>query len=126
MSLLNIIQLTVTNMAFLRYSDQDILGIAPQGWNQPFSVLPNEPFNVTDAIKGSVASWQIGDFNYDIGSQFQDVLTSGQPLTSEFIKALQDIDISPDTSDFLYIPVCETLDLRFFPPAVSSGATGCK
>lgn len=98
----------------------------PQGWSEPFSVLPSEPFNITSAIKGSVASWQVGDFNYDAASQYQDAFSSGQPLTSDLVKALQALDIAPETAGFFNIPVCATYDLRFFPPAASSGGPGCE
>ena len=33
---------------------------SPQGYDQGFNVLPNEPLKVADAIVGSVASWQAG------------------------------------------------------------------
>lgn len=106
--------------------DQNLMPTAPKGWSQPFSVLPDEPFNITSAIKGSVASWQAGDFNYDAASQYQDAFSSGQPLTSDLVKSLQALDIAPETAGFFNIPVCATYDLRFFPPAASSGGPGCK
>lgn len=110
----------------LSSSDQNLMPTAPQGWSQPFSVLPNESFNITSAIKGSVASWQAGDFNYDAASQYQDAFSSGKPLTEDLVKSLQDLDIAPETAGFFNIPVCATYDLRFFPPAASSGGPGCK
>ncbi|KAF6222022.1 hypothetical protein HO133_001990 [Letharia lupina] len=106
--------------------DQNLMPTTPQGWSEPFSVLPSEPFNITSAIKGSVASWQVGDFNYDAASQYQDAFSSGQPLTSDLVKALQALDIAPETAGFFNIPVCATYDLRFFPPAASSGGPGCE
>ncbi len=120
------LRLLLLTYPFLSSSDQNLMPTTPQGWNSPFSVLPNEPFNITSAIKGSVASWQVGDFNYDAASQYQDAFNSGQPLTSDLVQSLQALDIAPETAGFFNIPVCATYDLRFFPPAASSGGPGCK
>ncbi|CAF9943558.1 MAG: hypothetical protein ALECFALPRED_000655 [Alectoria fallacina] len=105
-------------------ADQNLMPTTPQGWSQPFSVLPGESFNITSAIEGSVASWQVGDFNYDAASHYQDAFSSGQPLTLDSVKSLQELDIAPETAGFFNIPVCAAYDLRLFPPTASSGGSG--
>lgn len=92
----------------------------PQGYDQSFNVLPNEPFNVADAIKGSVASWQAGDFGYDASDPFGNALNSTGGLSDDQVTQLSNLDIAATTAGFFNIPVCQTWDLRFFPPASGS------
>ena len=93
---------------------------SPQGYDQDFNVLPNEPFNVTDAIVGSVASWQAGDFGYDASDPYEKAFNSTGGLSDDQITELIKLDIAATTAGFFNIPVCQTWDLRFFPPASGS------
>lgn len=93
---------------------------SPQGYDQGFSVLPNEPFNVSDAIIGSVASWQAGDFGYDASDPYENAFNSTAGLSDDQITELSKLDIAATTAGFFNIPVCQTWDLRFFPPASGS------
>ena len=93
---------------------------SPQGYDQGFNVLPNEPFNVADAIVGSVASWQAGDFGYDASDPYENFFKSTGGLSDDQITELVNLDIAATTAGFFNIPVCQTWDLRFFPPASGS------
>ena len=93
---------------------------APQGYDQSFDVLPNEPFKVADAIIGSVASWQAGDFGYDASDPYKNAFNSTGGLSDDQVTQLSKLDIAATTAGFFNLPVCQTLDLRFFPPASGS------
>ena len=93
---------------------------SPQGYDQAFNVLPDEPFNVSDAIVGSVASWQAGDFGYDASDPYANAFNSTGGLSDDQITELSKLDIAATTAGFFNIPVCQTWDLRFFPPASGS------
>ena len=98
----------------------------PQGWDASFAVLPNENFNIASAIKGSVASWKAGAFNYDASQPFQSAFTSdGAGLTIEVAKKIAALPINEETPGFFNVPVCGTYDLRTFPPASKSDSTVC-
>ena len=100
------------------------MSTSPQGWNTPFNTLPDEPFNVTGAIKGSVASWKAGDFAYDAASIYSSALTSGNPLSSDQVSSIANLKIAPETAGLFNIPVCGVYDLRFFPPAAPAVLVG--
>lgn len=97
----------------------------PQGYDQSFQVLPNEAFNVQDAISGSVNSWKEGDFDYDAANPYQDAFNSDTGLSPDQVEAISKIDVVETTAGFFNIPVCQTWDLRFFPPASGNSCTGC-
>lgn len=99
----------------------------PQGWDTPFSVLPNEYFNIAKAIRGSINSWKTGDFDYDASQPFEAAFTSdGANLSVEEAKAIAALPINEETAGFFNVPVCGTYDLRTFPPASGNDATACK
>ena len=98
----------------------DIEKSNPQGYDQDFNVLPNEPFNVSDAIVGSVASWQAGDFGYDASDPYEKAFNSTGGLSDDQIAELSKLEIAATTAGFFNIPVCQIWDLRFFPPASGS------
>lgn len=115
----------IYNAGTISAATKDLAPTTPQGYDKSFNVISNENFNVTNAIRGSVASWRAGDFGYDAASPFQDVLSSGQPLSEQLATALANLHIGPETAGFFNIPVCGVYDLRFFPPAVGVTQTDC-
>ena len=94
----------------------DLMNSAPMAWNANYQILSGETFDTSAAVRGSVASWAAGDFNYDIGSQWSDQLTSGN-LDEATATAIGTLDISEATAGFFNIPVCRVFDLASFPPA---------
>ena len=97
----------------------------PQGWNVPFSVLPNEYFSIAGAIRGSVASWKTGDFGYDASAPYQAAFTSAAGLSVDQAHALANMSFAEETAGFFNLPTCETYDLRYFPPASGGDDTVC-
>lgn len=97
----------------------------PQGFDDHFAVLPGENFDVAGAIRGSVASWLVGDFGYDASNPYNQSFASGDGLPVEQVAQLANLTIAPDTAGFFNIPVCETFDLRYFPPASNSRCISC-
>ena len=97
----------------------------PQGWDSTFSVLPNENFNITGAVRGSVASWKAGDFGYDASQPYQAAFSSSEGLTIEQATAIARMPINEETAGFFNLPVCGTYDLRAFPPASGYDITNC-
>ena len=93
-----------------------LMDTAPMAWNANYQILSGETFDTSAAIRGSVASWAAGDFNYDVGSQWSDQLTSGN-LDEATATAIGTLDISEATAGFFNIPVCRVFDLASFPPA---------
>ena len=85
----------------------------PQGWNANYQVWTGEAFSTSDAIRGSVASWLKGNFEYDISQQFSSLLNGGNIDAS----ALEGLQVSQSTAGYFNIPVCRVLDLRSFPPS---------
>ena len=103
-----------------------LLAGVPQGWDTPFAILPNEYFNIAGAIRGSVASWKAGDFNYDASQPYQSAFTSdGAGLTIDVAKKIAAMPINEETAGFFNVPVCGTYDLRTFPPASKTDVTVC-
>ena len=92
----------------------------PRGYGQNFPVLPNEPLNIADAIAGSVASWQAGDFGYDASNPYNAAFNSAGGLSDDQVNQLSNLTIGATTAGFFNIPVCQTWDLNFFPPASGS------
>jgi len=92
----------------------------PQGWNSDFPVLINETLDFAGAIRGSIASWRAGDFGYDAATPYMQEFESGNGLTLEHSKSLAGLMTSEHTAGFFNVPVAETFDLRFFPPASGS------
>lgn len=124
--------LTVCNaaggMARIVNSDayrNDFMAAHPQGFDNHFSVLPGEDFDVAGAIRGSVASWRVGDFDYDASNPYSQSLASGGGLPLDQVKTLANLTVAPDTAGFFNIPVCETFDLRYFPPASNARCLDC-
>ena len=97
-----------------------LMGTTPMGWNSNYEILSGKPFDTSAAIRGSVASWAAGDFNYDVSDQFSDQLNSGvlDPATAV---AIGNLNISESTAGFFNIPVCKVYDLASFPPATPNG-----
>ena len=85
-------------------------------WNANYQILSGQTFDTSAAVRGSVASWAAGDFNYDIGSQWSDQLTSGD-LDEATAIAIGGLNISESTAGIFNIPVCRVFDLASFPPA---------
>lgn len=83
-------------------------------------MLPNEIFSVAGAVRGSIASWQVGDFGYDASNPYNDAFKSGAGLSPDQAANLSKLVIAEDTAGFFNIPVCQILALRFFPPASGS------
>ncbi|KAL6718665.1 hypothetical protein ACLMJK_002899 [Lecanora helva] len=100
----------------------ELLKSRPQGWDSNLQVGEGETFNMGSAVKGSVASWRAGDFNYDVGDPFNNSFSNGTELD---VDALQKVQISQETAGFFSIPVCQVLDLRAYPPASGYGCTRC-
>ncbi len=92
------------------------MGTAPMGWDSNYQILSGEPFDTSAAIRGSVASWTAGDFNYDLSDQWSDQLTSGN-LDESTATAIGTLDVTESTAGFFNIPVCRVYDLASFPPA---------
>ena len=93
-----------------------LMTTAPMAWNANYQILSGQTFDTSAAIRGSVASWAAGDFNYDIGDQWSDQLTSGN-LDEATATAIGSLNISEATAGFFNIPVCRVFDLASFPPA---------
>ncbi|MDI1490734.1 MAG: hypothetical protein OHK93_001938 [Ramalina farinacea] len=94
----------------------------PQGWDSNLQIVPGESFSMGSAVKGSIASWRAGDFDYDASDPFEDSILNGKDLD---IGALQKLKISQETAGFFSIPVCQVRDLRAYPPASGKGCTAC-
>ena len=88
-------------------------------WDSNYQILSGEPFDASAAIRGSVASWTAGDFNYDVADQWSDQLTSGN-LDESTATAIGSLDVMESTAGFFNIPVCKVYDLASFPPASPS------
>ena len=97
-----------------------LMGTTPMGWNSNYEILSGEPFDTSAAIRGSVASWAAGDFNYDVSAQFSDQLNLGA-LDDATAVAIGNLNISESTAGFFNIPVCKVYDLASFPPASPNG-----
>ncbi|KAK0515841.1 hypothetical protein JMJ35_001875 [Cladonia borealis] len=97
-----------------------LMSTTPMGWNSNYEILSGEPFDTSAAIRGSVASWAAGDFNYDVSDQFSDQLNSGA-LDDATAVAIGNLNISESTAGFFNIPVCKVYDLASFPPASPNG-----
>ena len=100
----------------------ELLKSYPQGWDSNLQIVPGESFSMGSAVKGSVASWRAGDFDYDASDPFKDSILNGNNLD---IGALQKLKISQETAGFFSIPVCQVRDLRAYPPASGKGCTAC-
>lgn len=96
------------------------MSTSPMGWNSDYQILSGVTFDTSAAVRGSIASWMAGDFNYNIADQYTDQLTSGN-LDTATATAIGNIVISESTAGFFNIPVCKVYDLASFPPA--NGAT---
>ena len=97
----------------------------PKGFDGTYPVVPGEPLDVAGAIRGSVNSWLEGDFGYDASNPYNESLASGAGLSIEQVQNLSRLKIAPDTAGFFNIPVCETFDLRYFPPASGAKCIKC-
>ena len=97
-----------------------LMSTTPMGWDSNYEILSREPFDTSAAIRGSVASWAAGDFNYDVSDQFSDQLNSGA-LDDATTVAIGNLNISESTAGFFNIPVCKVYDLASFPPASPNG-----
>ena len=97
----------------------------PMGYDKSFNVLPNEPFSVSGAVKGSIASWQVGDFDYDASDPFADAFNSSAGFSPDQVTQIANLNIAEETAGFFNIPVCQTWDLRFFPPASGGTCNAC-
>ena len=107
-------------------TDASVLeGSLPQGWDSNLPIVPGETFNMGDAIKGSVASWQAGDFGYDASDPFSDTMKKGDIFSPQQLTQLAQLDISQSSAGFFNLPVCQLYDLRGFPPASGLGCTAC-
>ena len=102
----------------------DLEGSEPQGWDSNFQIVPGENFRIGDAIKGSIASWQAGDFGYDASDPYNQTFRDGT-ISAQQLTQLGQLDISQSTAGFFNVPVCQLLDLRSFPPASGLGCTAC-
>jgi len=60
-------------------------------------VLPNEIFSVAGAVRGSIASWQVGDFGYDASNPYNDAFKSGAGLSPDQAANLSKLVIAEDT-----------------------------
>ena len=98
----------------------DLMNTTPMGWNSNYLILSGEPFDTSAAIRGSVASWAAGNFNYDVADQWSDEMTSGN-LDEATAVAIGTLDIAESTAGFFNIPVCKVYDLASFPPATPQG-----
>ena len=101
------------------------MGAYPQGFDANFAVLPGETLDVAGAIRGSVNSWLVGDFGYDASNPYNKSLASGAGLSLDQIEAVAALVIAPETAGFFNLPVCETFDLRWFPPAANTMCVTC-
>ena len=104
--------------------DSDPLAGRPMGYNAKYTVVGDEVFSTTEAIAGSVASWQAGDFNYDVSSEFAVEELSDPYLSMDTLTKIGNIKVEAAAAGFFNIPVCKVLDLRGFPPA-QSGVKPC-
>ncbi|KAI9716532.1 MAG: hypothetical protein M1812_005263 [Candelaria pacifica] len=92
----------------------------PQGFDKPFNILTSA-FSIMGAIEGSVASWRKGDFDFDAGDPYKDALGK---LSDDQLHDIAKMNIDEKTAGFFNIPVCQVLDLRFFPYATSPANVG--
>lgn len=76
-------------------------------------------------IKGSINSWRAGDFGYDAANPYNDAFSSKSGFTDAQLQSLSKLVIAEETAGFFNIPVCETLDLRFFPLTSGTSCTAC-
>lgn len=97
-----------------------LMKTTPMGWDSNYQILSGETLDVSGAVRGSVASWAAGDFNYDVSDQWSDELNSGN-LDEATATAIGTLDISESTAGFFNIPVCRVFDLASFPPASPHG-----
>lgn len=103
----------------------DWMGAHPKGFDGTYPVVPGEPLDVAGAIRGSINSWLVGDFGYDASNPYHESLASGNGLSIEQVQNLANLKIAPDTAGFFNIPICETFDLRYFPPAGGGKCIKC-
>ena len=101
------------------------MGAYPQGWDANFNVLPGEVLDIPATIRGSVNSWLTGDFGYDASNPYNESLSTGAGLSVDQITAITKLKIAPETAGFFNLPVCETFDLRWFPPTSNSQCVSC-
>ena len=99
----------------------------PMGWDSKYEILAGDAgttFDTSAAVRGSVASWLAGDFNYNVADQYADELNSGN-LDEATATAIGNLDVSEATAGFFNIPVCKVYDLASFPPAAGKGSRAC-
>ncbi|MCJ1272566.1 hypothetical protein MMC21_000352 [Puttea exsequens] len=87
------------------------MSTTPMGWDSNFEIMSGVKFDTSAAIRGSVASWKAGDFNYDIGDHFGDSLTkagTSGSLDESIATAIGKLIIAEETAGFFNIPVCRT------------------
>ena len=94
------------------------------GWDSNYQILAGTTFDTSAAVRGSVASWLAGDFNYNVADQYADQLNTGN-LDEAPATAIGNLDISEATAGFFNIPVCKVFDLASFPLAIGHGARAC-
>jgi hypothetical protein len=100
------------------------MSTSPMGWNFNYQILSGVTFDTSAAVRGSVASWKVGDFNYNIADQYATQLQSGNVDTAT-ATAIGSIDISESTAEIFNIPVCRVFDLASFPPANGASSLCC-
>lgn len=93
--------------AFFKGNAEDsssLEGLLPQAWNSNLRIVPGESFNMGDAIQGNVASWQAGDFGYDIASPYIDALIKSNLSSEQLKQAAQPARHLGDHSRLLQYP----------------------
>ena len=100
------------------------MSTSPMGWNSGYQILSGLVFDTSAAVRGSVASWKAGDFNYNIADQYATQLQSGT-LDTATATAIGQIEFSESTAGIFNIPVCRVFDLASFPPANGAGSLCC-
>jgi len=100
------------------------MSTSPMGWNSNYQNLSGVTFDTSAAVRGSVAFWKVGDFNYNIADQYATQLRSGDVDTAT-TTTIDNIDISESTAGFFNIPVCRVFDLASFPPANGASSLCC-
>lgn len=97
-------------------------GAEPQGWKSNLQIVPGENFNVAAVIRGSVASWQAGDFAYDVSAPFESPFQHwATNFTPDQVKLISKLPIAQDAPGYFNIPVMRVLDLESFPPISGMG-----
>ena len=89
---------------------------------QPLGAKSGYKFGIADpvaldpkqVVEGSVLSWQKGNFGATLDTLFPNIDTSGGPINPSLFNGAT---VSQTTPGFFNLPVCQTLDLRSFPPA---------